>query len=191
MNKIQKIRKNRKKDEKINSTLNLIIHEVKILLLIILVILSISLISLINQVILLKPGNSNILYERQPEFIWISRYNDFIFYLSKDKEFSSLIIEEPVTENKFVINRSLYFGEYYWKVVAINKGREISSGISMFKIESLIAAEVNETLRNVGNSRVDIDIIEGNVITGKTVLEINEEMPLSNNKTLYKIKQNE
>ena len=85
----------------------------------------------------------------------------------------------------------MYFGEYYWKVIAIKNNKEISSSVGKFKIDSVVATEINETLKNVGNTKVDVEISNDAGITGSAVLDVNEEIPIRENNTLYKIRQNE
>ena len=54
-----------------------------------------------------------------------------------------------------------------------------------------MATEINETLKNVGNTKVDVEISNDAGITGSAVLDVNEEIPIRENNTLYKVRQNE
>ena len=168
-----------------------IVHEIKIFGLIIIVLASFALLSLINSITLIEPNNNKIIYDRTPEFEWISRYDYFRFYLSSDRDFRNLIVSDEVYSSSYKINQSLYFGEYYWKVIAIENNREISSSVFRFQIDSVVATEINETLKNVGNTKVDVEISNDVGITGSAVLDVNEEIPIRENNTLYKIRQNE
>ena len=189
MIKNKKYRKEKKGKTEKNLTKS-IIHEIKILGLIIIVLASFALLSLINSVTLIEPNNK-VIYDRTPEFEWISRYDYFIFYLSNDRDFRNLIVSEEVYGSNYKINQSLYFGEYYWKVIAIENNREISSSVGKFRIDSVVATEINESLRNVGNTKVDVEISNDVGITGSAVLDVNEEIPIRENNTLYKVRQNE
>ena len=189
MIKNKKYRKEKKGKTEKNLTKS-IIHEIKILGLIIIVLASFALLSLINSVTLIEPNNK-VIYDRTPEFEWISRYDYFRFYLSSDRDFRNLIVSEEVYGSNYKINQSLYFGEYYWKVIAIKNNKEISSSVGKFKIDSVVATEINETLKNVGNTKVDVEISNDAGITGSAVLDVNEEIPIRENNTLYKVRQNE
>ena len=190
MIKNKKYRKVKKGKSNKNLTKS-IIHDLKILGLIIIVLSAFALLSLINSVTLIEPSNNKVIYDRTPEFKWISRYNYFKFYLSNDKDFRNLIVSEEVYGSNYKINQSLYFGEYYWKVIAIKNNKEISSSVGKFKIDSVVATEINETLKNVGNTKVDVEISNDAGITGSAVLDVNEEIPIRENNTLYKVRQNE
>ena len=186
-----KIRKEKKIKRNIENNYSQIIKkEMKVLALIIFIFVILSIFTLVNSIILVKPHNEALIYDRNPEFEWISRYNNFKFFLSQDEEFKNLIVTKDVYGSNYIIDQRLDFGVYYWKVIALNNGREIKSSVGRFRIESIIATEINDSLKNVGNSKVDVEIIKDNKITGSAILQINEEIPVTND-TIYKIKQDE
>ena len=174
MKKTKKIRKVKKERlTKKVSFKSIVIKDLKILGLILFIIMVLYLISLINSIILVFPKQSEISFDRNPEFQWIGRYNYYEFYLSRDEESSNLIIKDQVYGTKYKRKEQLGFGEYYWKVVAVENERKISSNVQRFKVESLVATEINNTLKNVGNTIVDVESFDNGVITGSAVLDVN------------------
>lgn len=193
MKKKNKIRKWKKREieSKKGTFKELIIKDLKILGIILFVAIVIFIVNLVNSVILFSPANNKIIYDRSPEFDWGGRYEYYKFYLSSDSNFENLIISKDVYGVDYELNKDLEFGTYYWKVVAINNGREITSAVYKFRIESVVATEINETLKNVGNTKVDVETLDNaGRITGSAILDINQEIE-ANNDTLYKVKQHE
>ena len=193
MRKNKKIRKEKKsKSKNDNKNLrNLFVKELKLLFIIVFLFLIISIIYLINAVVLIYPNNNEVIYNRNPEFKWVGRYDLYKFYLSSDENFTNLIISEEIYNTNYKISDNLYFGDYYWKVIAVQNNRKISSSVNKLRIESLVATEINESLKNVGNTAVDVEILDkGGKVTGEAILDINEEMNAENN-SLYKVRQNE
>src|SRR3989344_4073188 len=184
-NKFRKVKKEKTRSKN-NNLVNLFIKDIKILIIIIFLFLVISIIYLINSVVLIYPNNNEIVYDRTPEFTWAGRYDFYMFYLSTDKNFANLIISDKVYETSYVLTEDLYFGDYYWKVVSIDNEREISSNVNKLRVESVVATEINETLKNVGNTLVDVEVLDKTgTITGAAVLDVNQELGVNNN-SLYK-----
>lgn len=193
MKKNKKIRK--KKELKIKSKeirfSELLIKDLKILGFILFITIVVFLFNLVNSVILVYPKDNGVTYDRSPEFRWNGRYNYYRFYLGSDKDFNNLIVSDEVYTSSYKIKDKLSFGNYYWKVVAVNNDREISSAIYRLRIESLVATEINETLKNVGNTVLDVEALDNTgKITGSAILDIDQEMK-ANNDTLYKVEQYE
>jgi len=75
-------------------------------------------------------------------------------------------------------------GVYYWKPVGILAGAS-----RMFTIDSTVGLELDEengTLKNAGNTLLDIDVKDSNGIVGLVVLGIDIEYPVEvKNDTIY------
>lgn len=130
----------------------------------------------LNNIVLLGPAGQ--IYDTTPGFIWSGFEDDYRLLVDQSSEFESPIIDVPVKGNKFTVSEGLDFGGYYWKVISEDK----TSITGYFVIDSEIRMELDEKLRNKGNTPV---LISG--LTGRAILDINEEMNVTEGE--YKVEQ--
>lgn len=155
-----------------------LVFQLELFSLVVLALLLYVLIGIVNGVILITPPDNAILTELNPEFEWISRYQDYSFYLAKDKNFTEVIIETNLSQSKYELPTDLDFYEYYWYVVAYDNKRVIKSSVRKFRVETLVALEIREGVKNVGNVEANVSVRtkQGDnwVNTGAAVLDVNE-----------------
>lgn len=124
--------------------------------------------------ILLQP--KGIITAKEIEFKWLSISKNNLLIVDDNQKFSSpeLFIQ---TNNKSY-KTYLPPNKYYWKVRAIYNNFYIESIPSSFTLNSITALSINKTsVRNDGNTAVNVTTISRSKITGSAVLEMNEQIP--------------
>ncbi|MFH1376408.1 MAG: hypothetical protein ABIH25_02120 [Candidatus Woesearchaeota archaeon] len=137
----------------------------------------IGIVILLNNIILLSPVG--VIYDREPVLSWSGFDNDYRLLVGEDSEFNAPIVDVLLEDNKFEFEDNLEFGEYYWKVISNDK----ESITGYFIIDSMIKVEVDNKLRNKGNTPI---LIGG--ITGGAVLDIDDEINIEKGEN-YTIRQ--
>lgn len=126
-------------------------------------------ISYSSFIILKNPKNEAVIYDRYPELLWKGNSDFYIVLLDDNINFDTPIVNVSVNSTNYKVNRRLEFGEYYFKIIDTKNNYE---KLSKFTLQSLIAIELDDGIKNVGNTR--IRAVDNILVTGAAVLEINQ-----------------
>lgn len=183
------------KEIKVTRKEKLVIEEIAVFLgIIILVFLAINFYSRLS---LVSPSNEEVLIDRNPEFSWSGKYNEYELLVDDSINFDSPILKVvDLKGNSYKANKEFGFGKYYWKIKAFDGEEWIESKSGSFKVESVVALRFEEEgVRNVGNTEAKVDILEkdeaGWSVVGAAVLDVRELLSEDGEERVYKAEQNE
>ncbi len=134
-----------------------------------------------DELVLLEPKHNGIITNTSPLFSW--RGNANLLILDDNAEFSSPVYEE-IQGPSHQLNRTLAFGDHYWKLEGKKK-----SNASKFSIESIVAIhekrnQTHISLANAGNTKVSITHYADSAlqrVTGFFVLQKDESFTSKSN----------
>lgn len=178
------------KINKLNRKEKVFIEEFAIILgALIIVFLSIN----FNTRLFLVAPQEKIITDRTPLFSWSGNYDLYELIVDDDVNFDSPILKINLFENKYQGEKDLEFGNYYWKIKAFNGESWIESKIGKFRIDSLVALQLEEEgARNIGNVPIKVDILENNLVVGAAILDVKETLVDENQENkIYRAEQNE
>lgn len=154
-----------------------------------------------NRISLVEPINGASVLERNPNFRWAARFDNYEVIIDEVSDFSSPIVKEKVIGTEFISDTNLNFDKYYWKVKAFDEeNKEYESKLAFFVLDSIIGLELNEDgsdylVQNIGSGEEQIEVRElqndnWNII-GAVVLDVKEILKKgkTENKTLFVAKQ--
>jgi hypothetical protein len=110
--------------------------------------------SLPNPPILFAPDDASPVFQGEQSFSWSPSVgaDSFRLEISPDATFQSLTFSQTVTQSYFSLPSELDAGQYFWRVIALNRcGARYSPVYSFFK-EGAVTATRTET--QVGDARI-------------------------------------
>ena len=131
------------------------------------------------------PQNNQIIDENIIEFKF---RNANVILIDDNKDFSS---PREINFNEINVSK-IWFepGTYYWKAVGI-----VESDLKEFTINSNLGLELdkeNKTLKNIGNTILNISMEDGSGLSGLVILDVSVEYGVEvDNKTIYRGEQYE
>ena len=138
-----------------------------VLIVITIIVILFSYLNFSNLLLIKKPKNNEIIYDRYPEFLWKGKSDLYDFILSKNPDYRNPLINITLNFSYYPVSEKLEFGDYYWKITDKKNSYEKSS---KFTVQSLVAVKLDDkgTLQNAGNTK--ISSVESTLATGAAIL---------------------